>query len=58
MGVSMRFMPIKVWLTKPLRPSSGTHEIMRITFDVQNGMVHRTNNNVCMPDERTWKARK
>ena len=58
MGVSIRFMPIKVWFTSPLRPKSGTQEIMRITFDVQNGMVHRTNNNVCMPDERTWKARK
>ena len=31
--------PISAWLTSPLRPSSGTHEIMRITFEVQNGIV-------------------
>ena len=32
--------PTSAWLTRPLRPSSGTHEIMRITFEVQNGIVH------------------
>jgi hypothetical protein len=30
-------------LTSPLRPSSGTHEIMRITLLVQNGTVHSMN---------------
>src|SRR6266550_7416775 len=45
-------------LTRPLRPSSGTHEIMRITFDVQNGIVHSRNSTVCHVSERTWKARK
>ena len=42
----------------PLRPSSGIHEIMRITFEVQNGMVQRRNSTTCHPSERTWKARK
>ena len=51
--------PISAWLTRPLRPSSGIQEIMRITFEVQNGMVqtqeqHRSASVV----ERTWKARK
>ncbi|MDT4850260.1 hypothetical protein FQZ97_844060 [compost metagenome] len=58
MGVSMRPIPCRDWLINPLRPSSGTHEIMRITLEVQNGTVHRMNSAVCMPDERTWKARK
>jgi hypothetical protein len=31
---------------------------MRITLLVQNGMVQMTNSTVCMPLERTWKARK
>ena len=26
-------------LTRPLRPSSGIHEIMRMTLDVQKGIV-------------------
>jgi hypothetical protein len=51
-------MPISPWLTSPLRPSSGTHEIMRITLEVQKGTVHSTNSTVCIVDERTWKARK
>ena len=42
-------MPTSPWLTSPLRPSSGTHEIMRITLLVQNGIVHSTNSSVCMP---------
>ena len=41
-------MPTSPWLTRPLRPSSGTHEIMRMTFEVQNGTVHSTNSTVCM----------
>ena len=45
-------------MTRPLRPSSGTHEIMRMTFDVQNGIVHTTNSIVWVASERTWKARK
>ena len=31
---------------------------MRMTLDVQNGTVHSTKSSVCMPAERTWKARK
>jgi len=31
---------------------------MRITFDVQNGIVHSRNSTVCHVSERTWKARK
>ncbi|MNL55819.1 hypothetical protein D3C87_1792590 [compost metagenome] len=58
MGVSIRPRPCRVWFTRPLRPSSGTQAIMRITFDVQNGTVQSTNSAVCMPEERTWKARK
>ena len=40
-------------LTRPLRPSSGIHEIMRITLLVQNGTVHRMNSTVCISVERT-----
>ena len=50
--------PISVWLTRPLRPSSGIHEIMRITFEVQNGIVQTRNSAICMVAERTWNARK
>jgi len=46
------------WLTTPFRPSNGTHEIMRMTFDVQNGMVQTRNSTICIVAERTWKARK
>jgi hypothetical protein len=56
--VSHQVAPTSTWLTSPLRPSSGTQEIMRITLLVQNGTVHSTNSAVCMPGERTWKARK
>ena len=45
-------------LTSPLRPSSGTQEIMRMTFEVQNGMVHTRKSTICPVSERTWKARK
>jgi hypothetical protein len=45
-------------LITPLRPSSGIHEIMRITFEVQKGMVQTRNSTTCQPSERTWKARK
>ena len=37
-----------VELTSPLRPSSGIHEIMRITFEVQNGTVQSRNSTICM----------
>ena len=35
-------------LTSPLRPSSGIHEIMRITFEVQNGIVQTRNSTICI----------
>ncbi len=44
--------------TRPLRPSSGIQEIIRITFEVQNGMVHTSASTICQSGERTWKARK
>ena len=50
--------PIRPWLTKPLRPSSGTQDTMRMTLDVQKGIVHSTKSSVCMPLERTQKAKK
>ena len=31
---------------------------MRMTFDVQNGMVQTRNSTICIVVERTWKARK
>ena len=55
-SISPRF--IRVWLIKPLRPSSGTHEIIRITLDVQNGTVQTMKSRVCMPTLGTWNARK
>ncbi len=45
-------------LTRPLRPSSGIHEIMRITFEVQNGIVQSRNSPIRTAPDRTWKARK
>ena len=51
-------MFIKVWFTKPLRPSKGIQEIMRITLEVQKGTVHRTNNKVWVEEERTQNAKK
>ena len=45
-------------LTTPFRPSSGTHETIRMTFDVQNGIVHTRNSTICMVSDRTWKTRK
>src|SRR3990167_4282702 len=51
-------MVMSASLTRPLRPKSGTQAIMRITLDVQNGMVHKTNSTTCTPLDLTWKARK
>ena len=34
-------------MTSPLRPSSGIHEIMRMTFEVQNGIVQSRNSPIC-----------
>src|SRR5206468_7673526 len=57
-GWSAKPMPINAWLTRPFLPRSGSHEIMRITFDVQNGIVQMTKSTVCAAVERMWKARK
>ena len=51
-------MPCSVWFTRPLRPSSGTHEIIRITLLVQNGTVQTMNSTVCVSVPSMWKARK
>ena len=45
-------------LASPLRPRNGIHEIMRMTLEVQNGMVQTRNSTICQVGERTWKARK
>jgi hypothetical protein len=49
---------ISVGLTRPLRPSTGIHEIMRMMFEVRNGTVQIRNSTVCVLAFRTWKARK
>jgi hypothetical protein len=36
-----------------LRPRNGIHEIMRMMFEVQNGMVQTRNSTVCQVGERT-----
>jgi hypothetical protein len=38
---------------RPLRPRNGIHEIMRMMFEVQNGMVQTRNSTVCQVGERT-----
>ncbi len=45
-------------LTRPLRPSSGIQAIMRITLEVQNGIVQSSDNPICQVLDLTWKARK
>jgi len=45
-------------LASPLRPRNGIHEIMRMTLEVQNGMVQTKNSTCCHVVERTWNARK
>jgi len=42
-----------VMLASPLRPRKGIHEIMRMTLEVQNGMVQTRNSTVCQVAERT-----
>ena len=43
--------------TRPFRPSSGIQEIILITLEVQNGIVHRRNSATCIGSERTQKDR-
>ena len=57
-GVSMMCSFTSVELTSPLRPRSGIHEIVRMTFEVQNGTVQTRNSAIRHVVERTWKARK
>src|SRR6478609_11075845 len=45
-------------LTRPLRPSSGIQAIMRMTLDVQNGIVQSSDSPICHVLDLTWKARK
>ena len=47
-----------VSLIQPLRPSKGIHEIMRITLEVQNGIVITVKITVCAARLGTWKATK
>jgi hypothetical protein len=49
---------MRVLLAMPLRPRNGIHEIMRMMFEVQNGIVQTRNSAICIVSERTWKARK
>ena len=42
----------------PLRPRNGIQEIMRMMFEVQNGIVQSRNSATCQVRLRTWKARK
>ena len=35
------------WLTTPFLPRNGSHEIMRMMLEVQNGTVHSRNNPIC-----------
>ena len=52
-GCWIKPMPSSPLLTRPLRPSSGIHAIMRITFEVQNGMVQSSVSTICQVLERT-----
>ncbi len=49
---------VSALLTMPLRPSSGIQAIMRITFEVQKGIVQISISAICQVFDRTWKARK
>ena len=39
--------------TSPFLPKRGIHEIILITFDVQNGIVQSKNNAICQVTEFT-----
>lgn len=52
-GWSTIFIPTSALLTSPLRPSKGIHAIMRMTFEVQNGMVHSRDRPICQDFDRT-----
>ena len=45
-------------LTRPFLPSSGIQEIIRMMFEVQNGIVHSRNRPIASSWLRTWKTRK
>ena len=57
-GCGVSLSPVSAWFTSPLRPSSGIQAIMRITFDVQNGIVHSSVSPICQVFDFTWNARK
>ena len=57
-GSSMTPQEISVELAMPLRPRNGIHEIMRMMFEVQNGIVQSRKSAICQVRLRTWKARK
>ena len=38
---------ISDWLKRPLRPRKGIQEIMRMTFEVQNGTVQSRKSAIC-----------
>jgi hypothetical protein len=40
-----------------LRPRNGIQEIIRMMFEVRNGIVHSRNSAICAVAERMWKAR-
>ena len=50
-------MLTRLVFTRPLRPSTGIHEIMRMMLEVRNGTVQTRNRTICMAVVRMWKAR-
>ena len=58
MGASTSPIVSRPSLTRPFLPSNGIHEIIRITFDVQKGIVHSKNSAICRAIDWTQKARK
>src|ERR1700712_4234659 len=57
-GFSVARRSTSVLLTRPLRPSSGIQAIMRMTLEVQNGIVHSSDSAICQVLDLTQNARK
>jgi hypothetical protein len=52
-GVLVNPVDRKKSLTSPFLPNNGIHEIILITFEVQNGIVQRRNKAICHVSELT-----
>ena len=50
-GASAKPVESKKSFTSPFLPKRGIHEIILITFDVQNGIVQSKNNAICQVTE-------